>query len=125
MLMGEKFKAINIRKINLDNWRKLHPRAYKHYPDFFVDFNPSGSKKKCLYSWTACRNLVLERDGYKCRICGSDKGLEVHHILPRKLGGTDHPENLITLCRKCHLYTFRHNHIRLPKIIPAEQTTLF
>jgi len=28
--------------------------------------------------------------------------LEVHHIVPRVAGGTNHPENLITLCRACH-----------------------
>lgn len=37
-----------------------------------------------------------------CDVCGYDKGIEVHHIKPRSLGGTDDEENLIPLCRRCH-----------------------
>jgi len=32
----------------------------------------------------------------------TNMALEVHHIVPRVAGGTNHPENLITLCRACH-----------------------
>lgn len=28
--------------------------------------------------------------------------MEVHHIIPRGLGGTDHPRNLKLVCYKCH-----------------------
>jgi hypothetical protein len=28
--------------------------------------------------------------------------IQVHHVIPRIAGGTDHPENLITLCYACH-----------------------
>lgn len=48
---------------------------------------------------------ALERDGYKCQICGSDKDLDMHHIDGQ---GEDHPipnhaiDNLITLCSGCH-----------------------
>ncbi|MCK4305035.1 MAG: HNH endonuclease, partial [Candidatus Eisenbacteria sp.] len=27
---------------------------------------------------------------------------EVHHIVPRELGGSNHPENLVVLCSTCH-----------------------
>lgn len=48
------------------------------------------------------RGWALQRDDYRCRICGSTEGLEVHHINPRMLGGDDSLENLITLCVLCH-----------------------
>ena len=51
------------------------------------------------------REYVLYRDGHKCRICGGkskDMVLEVHHVIPRSAGGTDRPDNLITLCSHCH-----------------------
>lgn len=49
------------------------------------------------------REYVLWRDGHKCqgkKDC-KNKILEVHHIESRKIGG-DAPNNLITLCDKCH-----------------------
>jgi hypothetical protein len=50
------------------------------------------------------RAKVLERDGYMCRICGSDQELEVHHMLALTFGGKSTMKNLITLCADCHFY---------------------
>ncbi|MDP4106956.1 MAG: HNH endonuclease [Bacillota bacterium] len=47
---------------------------------------------------------VLKRDGYMCRICGSDENLEVHHMLALTFGGKSTMKNMITLCKDCHLY---------------------
>jgi hypothetical protein len=50
------------------------------------------------------RREVLARDRHRCRApgCGRTRFLEVHHIKPRNLGGTNDPANLITLCAACH-----------------------
>lgn len=55
-------------------------------------------------AWQAARLVVLERDGYRCVECGAqDKTqLDVHHVLPRALGGQDEPANLVVLCDLCH-----------------------
>ncbi|MCK6508692.1 response regulator, partial [Myxococcota bacterium] len=48
---------------------------------------------------------VLDRDGYRCqsgRKVEHDKVLQVHHKVYRSQGGTDTPDNLVTICRKCH-----------------------
>ena len=42
-----------------------------------------------------------------CEICGAIRGLDRHHILHRKMGGSNDPlvhdhATLITLCRRCH-----------------------
>lgn len=47
------------------------------------------------------------RDGYQCQACQMQfvKGtarLDVHHLIPVRLGGSDHLSNLISLCRSCH-----------------------
>ena len=56
----------------------------------------------CDY-WEGLKQCILERDENRCQICGGQgKLLEVHHIMPRHLGGHDHPRNLITLCDACH-----------------------
>ena len=38
----------------------------------------------------------------RCELCGSTKGLEVHHILPICAGGSDTEDNYIALCFSCH-----------------------
>lgn len=48
------------------------------------------------------REKALNRDNYRCTVCGETEFLEVHHIIHRANGGTDDLDNLITLCRKCH-----------------------
>ena len=49
------------------------------------------------------REYVLYRDNHTCQHCGKNKKviLNVHHIESRKFGG-NRPDNLITLCEKCH-----------------------
>ena len=53
------------------------------------------------------REYVLHRDNHQCQNpnCKNkdkEKILEVHHIKYKYLGGQDNPNNLITLCSKCH-----------------------
>ncbi len=43
----------------------------------------------------------------RCAICGAHRQLEVHHIEPRRMGGSRSPEieadaNKVVLCRTCH-----------------------
>lgn len=52
------------------------------------------------------RKAVILRDGCKCMECGkTDCRLEVHHIKPKRLKGSNTLGNLITLCTKCHQKT--------------------
>jgi 5-methylcytosine-specific restriction endonuclease McrA len=53
---------------------------------------------------------IQKRDNYLCQYCGKD-GLEsldnwhdstVDHFRPRKYGGTDDSENLVTSCGHCN-----------------------
>jgi len=60
------------------------------------------SKYRPEESYITLRQEILKRDGYRCRQCGSFSGVEVHHIKRRLEGGSDTPENLITLCYRCH-----------------------
>ena len=52
----------------------------------------------------AVRAVVLARDQYRCQApgCGRTSFLEIHHVVPRSEGGTNRPENLVTLCGRCH-----------------------
>jgi len=50
------------------------------------------------------RREVLARDRHQCRRRGCDhtRFLHLHHIVPRRGGGANDPENLVTLCSACH-----------------------
>lgn len=60
----------------------------------------------------SARVEVLERDGFACRVCGWTRAqankddprrlLELHHIEEHVKGGSNKPENLITLCNVHH-----------------------
>ena len=51
---------------------------------------------------TSTRKAVYRRDGYRCILCDSAQYIQIHHVVPRSEGGSDFPENLVTLCSRCH-----------------------
>lgn len=56
-------------------------------------------------SWSSTREQVLQRDGYRCVSCSSplkSSDADIHHLLPRSMGGNDELANLVTLCDGCH-----------------------
>ena len=61
-----------------------------------------------LSGWENLKAYAKWRDGQKCRACGksprddSSVRLEVHHIRRRADGGSDTPDNVVTLCHECH-----------------------
>lgn len=53
--------------------------------------------------WAKIRNKVLQRDDFKCSICGSYRGLQVHHLNYNHFKNEEnYLEDLMTLCNKCH-----------------------
>ena len=48
------------------------------------------------------RKAVYARDHYRCALCDSPRGIQIHHVIPRSQGGGNQPDNLITLCMYCH-----------------------
>lgn len=52
--------------------------------------------------WNMIRRTILERDEYRCQICGDSTSLSVHHIIPLSSGGDSSFENLRVLCQVCH-----------------------
>jgi 5-methylcytosine-specific restriction endonuclease McrA len=49
------------------------------------------------------RRFVWQRDGGKCRACGSRTELHFDHVIPRSWGGAGTAENVQLLCRRCNL----------------------
>ena len=51
------------------------------------------------------------RDNYTCRLCGQNSNkLTIHHVLPiwARVDLASEPDNLVTLCRSCHLKVNHH-----------------
>ena len=63
-------------------------------------FTYQKGRQKDFYNVKA---YILHRDSYACQYCKANKvALHVHHIKFRSEGGSDTPDNLITLCHQCH-----------------------
>jgi len=68
--------------------------------DAFGDESSGRSTRKKQLSWAA-RKKIMERDRFRCVTCDTWLDLCVAHIVPAREGGTDHMDNLHTLCRDC------------------------
>ena len=81
------------------------------------DFDVKGSREQGTTSWKTARILTLIRDDCHCRVCGEhykrENPVDVHHIIPRKDGGTHNLKNLVTLCERHHKETFKNGYAGL------------
>lgn len=90
----------SIRRLHEEGFLiKVKKGVYKYDPDFVQNRDLSDFTEEQ-------KKAVLERDGYKCVICGRGRreGVELHvdHIKPRYLGGQSTIENAQTLCSRCN-----------------------
>lgn len=63
------------------------------------------TSRTAVYKWLQLRQLILERDNFKCQDCGKthhEIKLDIHHIIPYRINQNNSPNNLTTLCRSCH-----------------------
>ena len=67
-------------------------------------------------AWERVRLSVLDRDNYRCRVCGAP-GFEVDHITPMESGGAAlDMGNLQTICRSDHIDKTRGENERDPEL---------
>ena len=85
----------------------------------FIDYEPDKREFTARRPTKKQRMRILERDGFRCQLCGerpSDNEhitLHVHHVRPFSDGGPTIDENLITLCHTCHGGLDPHENHRL------------
>ena len=71
------------------------------------DVNADGtlSNQKLMFDWSSDKGAGVP-DGLKVdskgNRCENRRWLDVHHVVPRAAGGSNAPENLITLCSAHH-----------------------
>ncbi len=95
---GEVFRDSDraIRKLSQNGFLiKISKGVYK--------YDPTLQSQRLLEDFTSNqKKFILERDGYKCVICGRgrENGIELHidHIKPKEFGGQATVENGQTLC---------------------------
>jgi hypothetical protein len=63
--------------------------------------------------WRRRQEFCRRRDGHRCRICGSGDRLHVHHVWPVSFSANHTAQNIITLCRQCHMKQDYWDHRRL------------
>ena len=86
--------TINLELAKFDNHALSNP---------LVKNNKWMYQKGLKFGFANTKAFVLNRDKYTCQHCKTKQGiLEIHHIIFRSNGGSNEPDNLITLCRKCH-----------------------
>lgn len=48
------------------------------------------------------KKRVWDRDGHCCILCGNPQAWPNAHYIPRSQGGLGIPQNIVTLCARCH-----------------------
>ena len=77
-------------------------REREPYPEALSSF-PGFTDQKRDYYWPVLVKVVQKRDNMTCQDCRiRTANFEVHHIIPRGMGGSDHPANLKLVCQNCH-----------------------
>src|SRR6056297_489272 len=90
-------KRVPINKLHIE-YNKFDAHKMSN-PKVFSFWYQKGEQYMC----NSVKDYVRKRDNYVCKVCKDKKSItEVHHIIPRREGGSDRPGNQITLCPKCH-----------------------
>lgn len=121
-------RIFNVSKnIQTENIYNVAREIYKRV--ITKDVSPYDKKDLERYEWKTKRLNILNRDQHKCKICNSNKNLNVHHMLyfPKKSAWDYEDDYLISLCENCH--TIEHEsgkalwywrYLELQKIIKNE-----
>ncbi len=111
-----------IKKILPVSRMKLELASFDIHAITNPDVHGKGYQQGRMRGFENVKKYILHRDEYKCQHCGKgQRELHVHHIVFRSNGGTDSPDNLITLCREHHEALHR-GEIALKKKRPKKNT---
>ena len=97
----------NKRCCGLDSCREVIDNKIKHY-NYQKQRRKyeNGTHRRGVEPFI--RKLILDRDQNSCLLCFNNTGrLEVHHIVPKCLGGSNKKENLVELTAREHFICHR------------------
>lgn len=108
-----------IKQSKIMKGRRVSPstefKSKEQHPNFI-----GGTIKIRGNNWNIQRKKALDRDKYFCQRCNRKDNLDVHHIIPYRKTQDNSLENLLTLCRSCHLIHERN----LSKIVDIDEDTI-
>ena len=64
---------------------------------------PKSKRAKACDIPKKVKDIVWERDQYRCIICGSHEGQPNSHFIRRSQGGLGCERNIVTMCYRCHM----------------------
>ena len=105
--LRRKWKRSEVGKENNKRYRERNAETIKAYWHT-EKYKESRKKRADKQRFGGNRIKALERDNYKCVVCGSDYCVQVHHKdglgrnKPKEQKNND-LDNLITLCARCHI----------------------
>ena len=113
------YKDSKTAVFSANNIKHVIERASQKNGDFFVneDIWQSICRVERGKVSNKMRFAIYQRDGNRCRRCGSRYDLEVDHIFPISKGGKSTMDNLQTLCHSCN--SAKSNTIEAGVVNPA------
>jgi len=109
MNMSDIYVKIPIAILDDPGWYELPARLWREDLESFIN-NPDNwhrSSKEYRREWNnvrpKMRKLVFSLRENACAICGATERLEVDHIIPLSLGGSNDIDNLQILCKVCNI----------------------
>ncbi len=93
MTVAERHELIALCQAKFDEYLERRADPWSH------------RRKSAGYVSGTLRYEVLKRAVFRCGLCGAsaeDRALEVDHIVPRNIGGSDDLTNLQALCYSCN-----------------------
>ena len=60
---------------------------------------------RCAHLRRATKEKILNKAGGKCEHCGKEltlQTMQMHHVVPASMDGTNNPLNLMCVCKECH-----------------------
>ncbi len=97
---GKKFHKVGYRQRHKEHinaykrkWRKENKDKVRKYNRQYKGDAPTLA--------TGRKQRIRNKLGNTCYRCGTET-VEIHHIKPRRFGGTHDPHNLMLLCIQCH-----------------------
>lgn len=127
--MTNKCKYITIRTKNYEkyfycrldkkiiNYTTECAKCVKNEPHKNKGINKVSKKKITVTQETY--NKVMQRDNYRCRLCGTSLNLHLHHIIYRSEDKSkiNDENNLIMLCAEHHRLVHSNKHYWQPKLL--------
>ena len=79
-----------------------HPPRPSGYARISTDRRPSAARRGYDRQWRNLRAAVITHAPPMCAVCSVTFPLELHHVVPLRLGGAHDVDNVVWLCPKHH-----------------------